>query len=93
MKLLLYKIFYVFKLLAENSTASTEPDLNERPKDYCQILIPNDSPPLYQLSYEWNLSDEDVSTEMTFFHIRSVSFFIVSRKQYWIDSAGLEQAA
>ena len=63
-KLLPYKICYFLKLLAEKSTASTEPDLNQGPKDYCQILISHYSPPLYQLSYQWNLSDEHASTEM-----------------------------
>ena len=64
MTLLPCKICYFFKLLAENSTASTEPDLNQRPKDYCQILISHYSPPLYQLSYQWNLSYEYASTEL-----------------------------
>ena len=56
LKLLPYKIFYFFKYLAENSNESTEPDLNLRPKDYCQILISHYSPPLFQLSYQWNPS-------------------------------------
>ena len=64
LKLLPYKIFYFFKYLAENSNESTEPDLNQRPKDYCQTLISHYSPLLYQLSYQWNLSYEDPSTEM-----------------------------
>ena len=55
MKRLPFKICYVFKLLPENSTASNEPDLNQRLKYYCQILISHYSPPLYQLSYQWNL--------------------------------------
>ena len=63
-KLLPYKIFYFFKLLAENSTTSTEPDSSQRPKDYCQSLISNYSGPLYQLRNQWNLSDNDASTEM-----------------------------
>ena len=61
---LLYKVCYFLKLLAENSTGCTELDINQRPKDYCQILISNYSPPLYQLSYQWNLSYQDTSTEM-----------------------------
>ena len=63
-KLLSYKSWYFLELLAENLTVSTEPDLNQRPKDYCQILISHYSPPLYQLSYQWNLSYEHTSTEM-----------------------------
>ena len=66
-KLLHYKIFYFFNYLAENSTASIEPDLNQRPKDYCQILISHYSSPLYQLSYQWNLPHEYASTEFNFF--------------------------
>ena len=64
MKLLPYKIQYFFKLLVENSSASSQPDLNQRPKDYWQILISHYSPPLYQLSYQWNLSYADARTEM-----------------------------
>ena len=63
-KLLPYKICSFFKLLTENSTGSTEPDLKQRPEDYCQILISHYSPPLYELSYQWNLSYEHSSTEM-----------------------------
>ena len=66
-KLFRYKIFYFFNYLAENSTASTEPDLNQRPKDYCQILISHYSPPLYQLSYQWNLFYEYASTRFDLF--------------------------
>ena len=65
MKLVPYKIFYFSKLLAENSTISTEKDSNQRPKDFCQILISNYSPLLYQLHYQWNLSDSDASIEGT----------------------------
>ena len=64
MKLLSYKICYFFKLLAENSSAWTELDLNQRSKHFFQILISHYSPPLYQLSYQWNLSSEDPTTEM-----------------------------
>ena len=74
-KLLPYKICYFLKLLAENSAASTEPDLNQRPKDYCQILISHYSPPLYQLSYQWNLSYEDASTEMKLLPYKICYFF------------------
>ena len=66
MKLFQYKIHYVLKLLAEKRTVSTEPDLNQRPKDYYQILIIHYSPPLYELSDQWNLSYQDGSAEMKF---------------------------
>ena len=74
-KLLRYKIFYFFNYLAENSTASTEPDLNQRPKDYSQILISHYSPPLFQLSYQWNLSYEYASTEFKLFRYKIFYFF------------------
>ena len=74
-KLLPYKICYFLKLLGENLTASTEPDLNQRPKDYCQILISHYSPPLYQLSYQWNLSYEHTSTEMKLLPCKIFYFF------------------
>ena len=74
-KLLRYKIFYFFNYLAENSTATTEPDLNQRPKDYCQILISHYSPPLYQLTYQWNLSYEYASTEFKLFRYKIFFFF------------------
>ena len=64
LKLLPYKIFYFFKYLAENSTASSQPDLKQRPEDYWQIFISHYSPPVWQLSYQWNLSYEHASTEM-----------------------------
>ena len=64
LKFLPYKIFYFFKYLAENSTASTELDMNQRPKDDCQILISHYSPPIYQLRYQWNLIYEHRITEM-----------------------------
>ena len=57
------KITYFLELsVGGNSTASSEPDLNQRRKDYCQILISHYSPPLYQPIYPWNLI-----VEMTFF--------------------------
>ena len=65
MPLFPYKICYFLKLLLENSTACTHPNLNQRPIDYCQILISRYSPLLYELSYQWNLSDSDSSIEMT----------------------------
>ena len=74
-KLLCYKIFYFFNYLAENSTASTEPDMNQRPKDYCQILISHYSPALYQLSYQWNLSYEYASTEFKLLCYKIFYFF------------------
>ena len=74
-KLLRYKIFYFFNYLAENSTASTEPDLKRRPKDYCQILISHYSPPIYQLSYQWNLFYEYASTEFKLLCCKIFYFF------------------
>ena len=74
--LLPHKICYFLKLLAENSTSSTEQDLNQRPKDYCQILISHYSPPFYQLSYQWNLFCEHASTEMKLFH-RNICYFFL----------------
>ena len=64
MKLLPYKIWYFLELLVENSTVSTQPDLKERTEDYWQIFISQQSPPLYQLRYEWNLSYADARTEI-----------------------------
>ena len=64
MKLLPYKFWYFSKLIVENSSGSTEPDLNQRPKDYWAIFISHYSLPLYQLSYQWNLSYETAGTEM-----------------------------
>ena len=64
MKLLPYKIWYFLKLLVEKSNVSTEPDLNQRAKDYSQIFISHYSPPLYQLRYQWNLSYADARTEI-----------------------------
>ena len=64
LKLFPYKIFYFFKFLAEKSTASTHPYLDQRPKDYWQIFISHHSPLLDQLSYRWNLSYTDAPTEM-----------------------------
>ena len=75
LKVLPYQIFYLFKLLAENSTVSTEPDLNQRPKDYCQILISHYSPPPCQLSYQWNLSYEHASTEIKLLPYKICYFF------------------
>ena len=74
-KLLSYKIFYFFNYLAEHSTASTELDLNQRPKASCQILISHHSPQLYQLSYQWNLSYEYASTEFKLFRYKIFYFF------------------
>ena len=46
------KIFFkVIQIHILTKTQSTEPDLNQRPKDTCQYYIY--SPPLYQLSYRW----------------------------------------
>ena len=75
MKLLPDKICYFFKLLAENSTPCTALDSNQRPKDYCQILISQYSPPLCQLSYQWNLSYEYASTELKFLPYKIFYFF------------------
>ena len=74
-KFLRYQIFYFFNYLAENSTTSTEPDLNQRPRDYCQILISHYSPPLNQLSYRWNLFYEYASTEFELLHYKILYFF------------------
>ena len=75
MTLFAYKIYYSFKLLVENSTAFTEPELNQRPKDYCQIFISQYSPLLYQLSYQWNLSYQYVSTERKLLPYKIFYFF------------------
>ena len=40
-------LFYIKDII----NVSTEPDLNQRPKDICCIALY--SPPLYQLSYRW----------------------------------------
>ena len=40
-------LFYIKDII----NVSTEPDLNQRPKDICCISLY--SPPLYQLSYRW----------------------------------------
>ena len=80
MKILPYKICYFLKLLAENSTVSTEPDLNQRPKDYCQILISHYSPPPCQLSYQWNLSYEHASTEIKLLPYK-IGYFFKNCKQ------------
>ena len=85
MTLLPCKCAIFLKLLVENSSGSTEPDLKQRPKDYCQILMSHYSPPLYQLSYYWNLSDEYASTEMKLLPYKICFFLIVSRKQLCID--------
>ena len=74
-QLLRYKILYFFNYLAENSTASTEPDFNQRLKDYCQILISHYSPPFYQLSYQWYLSYEYATTK---FKLLRYKIFIFS---------------
>ena len=74
-RLFRYKIFYFFNYLVENSTASTDPDLKQRPKDYCQILILHYSPPLCQLSYQWNLSYEYASTECKLLRYKIFYFF------------------
>ena len=74
-KLLRYKIFDFFNYLAENSTVSTDPDLNQRPKDYCKILISHCSSPLYQLSNHWNLSYEYASTEFKLPPVKIFYFF------------------
>ena len=80
-----YKICYFLKLSLENSTGCTYPDLNQRPKYYSQSLISCYSPPVYELSYQWNVSDSVSSIEMKILPCKMCHFFkIVSRKQYCI---------
>ena len=62
----------------ENSTACTHPDLNQRPKDYCKSFISRYSPPPYELSYLWNLSDSNSSVEMTLLPCKRCYFFKLS---------------
>ena len=42
-----------------DKNTSTEPDLNQRPKDACLRIVY--SPPLYQLSYRWCVSSVNSS--------------------------------
>ena len=77
MKVLPCKMRYFSKLLVENSTASTELDLNQRHQDYFQMFISHNSPPLYQLRYQWNLCYEyaRARTEMKLLPFKICYFF------------------